>query len=112
MPHIFWPLYHRYFEPETPRVDELLERLALGEGETVGKAVAVRLPRVRAGQPYPDSFYERVVVAYQAYLSAGASPAQAIAKDSGAPVTTVHRWIREARRRGLLAPARSKGRPG
>lgn len=49
--------------------------------------------------------------AYGEYVAESNAPAKEIAGEAGVPVTTVHRWIREARRRGFLPPAR-KGRAG
>jgi hypothetical protein len=60
----------------------------------------------------PDSFYESVGAAYLDFVSRGEPPAPAIARSSGVPVTTVHRWIRRARELGLLPAARGRGRAG
>jgi hypothetical protein len=73
-------------------------------------AHAYRLP-TPLGNKYPDSFYERVAKAFETALQAGEAPAQTIANANGVPLTTVHRWVREARRRAVLAPAQ-KGRKG
>jgi transposase-like protein len=63
--------------------------------------------RVPQGSRKPDDFYERVAQAYVTEVSRGSrGPAAAIAEANGVPVTTVHRWVKEARRRGLL------GKPG
>lgn len=62
-----------------------------------------------AERRYPDRFYDRVAAAYQRAIDERVAPAQTIADASDVPVTTVHRWIREARRRGFLHPARAKG---
>jgi hypothetical protein len=59
----------------------------------------------------PDEFYKLVSRAYGEYAVDSNAPAKEIAEEAGVPVTTVHRWIREARRRGFLPPAR-KGRAG
>jgi transposase-like protein len=51
-----------------------------------------------------DAFYSRVANAYSSEVSMGnRQPAADIATANDVPVTTVHRWIKEARRRGLLA---------
>lgn len=61
---------------------------------------------------YPDTFYEKVARAYSIAIARHQHPAQAIADaNGGMAVSTVHRWIKEARRRGILAPGR-KGRAG
>jgi hypothetical protein len=64
------------------------------------------------GGRYPDGFYDDVAAAYRRAVSRRKAPAQMIAEANDVPVTTVHRWIREARRRGSLAPSRGKGQAG
>jgi hypothetical protein len=56
----------------------------------------------------PDSFYADIAAEYQDQTSRSPRPAADLADRHDVPVTTAHRWIKEARRRGLLAP----GRPG
>lgn len=73
------------------------------------RSLRLRIPR----EPkYPDAFYERVAELYTALSERGfRGPAQQIADANGIEVTTVHRWIREARGRKLLPPGR-RGRAG
>ncbi|SNT56667.1 hypothetical protein SAMN05443665_104568 [Actinomadura meyerae] len=59
----------------------------------------------------PDGFYRRVAVAYADQAAVTRSPAKALADEAEVPVTTVHRWVREARRRGFLPPA-EQGKAG
>jgi hypothetical protein len=59
----------------------------------------------------PEEFYPRVAAAYSQYAPRTRAPAKEMAAEAGVPITTVHRWIREARRRGFLTPAR-KGKAG
>ena len=61
---------------------------------------------------YPDEFYKRVAALYRALVAAGRRPAPAIAEANDVPVTTVHAWVKEARRRGFLAQARKAGSTG
>lgn len=70
-----------------------------------------RTSLTRPDRSDPEEFYELVARAYGEYTAHSNAPAKAIAEEAGVPVTTVHRWIREARRRGFLPPAR-KGRAG
>ena len=73
-------------------------------------------PRARIAAPlrsnavrgYPDAFYEAVASAYRQLVATSSRPVGDLAAANGVPVTTAQRWVKEARRRGLLAP----GRPG
>jgi hypothetical protein len=56
----------------------------------------------------PDVFYRDVADVYLTYAQASARPACDLADQHGVPVSTAHRWVKEARRRGFLPP----GRPG
>ncbi|MGX9887363.1 hypothetical protein [Streptomyces sp. NPDC002276] len=58
-----------------------------------------------------DEFLEDVADAYRWFIEAKTAPAPAISEMAKTPVRTVHRWIYEARKRGILPPARS-GRAG
>jgi hypothetical protein len=58
-----------------------------------------------------DEFYRRVGEIYGKAAVASTRPAADLATIWEVPVTTVHRWIREARRRGHLPPA-EPGRRG
>jgi len=62
----------------------------------------LRIPR-SDGRRKPDSFYLAAAMAYldQATISNRAAQDLALAND--VPVTTVHRWLKEARNRGLLS---------
>jgi hypothetical protein len=67
------------------------------------------------GRGYGHELYERVAMLYTRCVAGGVRPAKAIAEANEAhdvSVSQVHRWIREARRRGVLAPARTKGAAG
>lgn len=70
-----------------------------------------RKPLTRPDGTDPAVFYRQVAEAYQEYVVHTRAPATRIAQEADVPVTTAHRWIREARRRGFLPPAR-KGRAG
>jgi hypothetical protein len=48
---------------------------------------------------------------YSQLARATRAPAPVLAEATGQPITTVHRWIKEARRRGFLA-AGSAGKAG
>src|SRR5262249_55173740 len=53
------------------------------------------IPRER---PYRDSFYQAVADWYGWCTDQGKKPGKEIAKAHGVPVSTVHRWINEARK--------------
>jgi len=70
-----------------------------------------REPLTRPDGTDPDGFSRQVAAAYADAALRTSAPAKRLADEAGVPVTTVHRWVREARQRGHLPPAR-KGRAG
>jgi hypothetical protein len=64
--------------------------------------------RDNAVRGYPDAFYRAVAGAYRHLAAVTPRPVAELAGANDVPVTTAQRWVKEARRRGLLAP----GRPG
>ncbi|MFC4054656.1 hypothetical protein ACFOY4_33620 [Actinomadura syzygii] len=86
---------------ETLTVEELRQRKPT-------QATPRRTDREPLGRPDrtdPDGFYQRVAAAYRDLTRHTRSPAVEMAAEAGVPVTTAHRWVREARRRGFLPPA-------
>jgi hypothetical protein len=69
--------------------------------------VELEVPRGRK----PEGFYRRVAAIYSDAAQLSRRPAAEIAEAVGVPTVTVHRWVGEARRRGLLPPA-GPGRRG
>jgi hypothetical protein len=61
--------------------------------------------------PYPDEFFADVAESYLAALQMGERPGPFLADLWQVPITSVHGWIKQARRRGILAPGR-KGKAG
>jgi hypothetical protein len=57
---------------------------------------------------YPDEFYDAVATVYRQLATTSSRPVAVLAEANDVPVTTARRWVKETRRRGLLAP----GRPG
>lgn len=64
--------------------------------------------RTTAVRGYPDAFYTAVATAYRHLSATTSRPVAELAAANDVPVTTAQRWVKEARRRHLLAP----GRPG
>ena len=64
------------------------------------------LVEIPKGRSYGDDFYRDVAKKYSAAARAYRRPAKQIAEANGVPVATVHRWVKEARRRGFLGVAR------
>lgn len=61
---------------------------------------------IAAAGKRPDSFYRQVARLFLARRAEGSkAPALDISEAHGVPVTTVHRWVKEARRRGFLTPS-------
>jgi DNA-directed RNA polymerase specialized sigma24 family protein len=67
--------------------------------------------RIPTDRRKPDAFYARVARGYSALAAEHRRPAAELAEINGVPVTTVHRWVKEARARGLLPPG-STGKAG
>ena len=60
------------------------------------------------GRSRPDEFYAEVAAIYAGLVSHTHQPVAVIADANNVPRTTAHRWVKEARVRGMLPP----GRPG
>ena len=66
--------------------------------------------KVPKGRKRPDSFYREVASLFSIAAASGSRPAERIAKANRVPPSTVHRWVKEARRRGVMSPARQIAR--
>ncbi|HZB40722.1 MAG TPA: hypothetical protein VE487_07145 [Ilumatobacter sp.] len=86
-----------------------------GPGDAVklhGRGPSVVRPlEVPDHRPYGDEFYKRVAAQYAALAQHVGRPAAELAEVNDEPVTNVHSWVKEARRRGFLPPGR-KGKAG
>jgi len=77
--------------------------------EVAGWPQATLTPALREdGRGYADDFYTEVAVAYRHLAATTHRPVAHLADANNVPVSTAQRWVKEARRRSLLAP----GRPG
>lgn len=81
---------------------------ALPAGDDTGQTPP---PIPPAGGRLTVEFLTAVADAYRWFADRGQAPSPGIAEQTGAPVRTVHRWVLEARKRGILPPART-GRAG
>jgi hypothetical protein len=63
------------------------------------------LPMARARGKKPDAFYKRLVTWVTYCTDHGIAFGPRIAADNDVALSTVHAWVREARRRGLLGEA-------
>jgi len=93
---------------EQPVNAEILRALALGRLEAqqnAGRDIPRPLkPLTRPDGRDPDGFYQTVAEHYRWHVAQSPAPAVHMALEAGVPVTTVHRWVREARLRGMLPP--------
>lgn len=62
--------------------------------------------RPKPGKRGPDEFYRDIGAIYERLAATTARPAPELARSAKVSVSTVHRWVKEARRRGLIAPGR------
>jgi hypothetical protein len=100
-------------DPAEPGVHLAVDGAAYSDGVA---AISADMPartrdfklKVPGGRKRPDSFYRRVAELYTLAAAHNAGPAVLLAKANGVPVTTVHRWIREARARGILPSGKSR----
>ena len=81
---------------------DMADQIMLGAAAIQDRETIARMS-VPDSRPYPQSFYEQVAETYGKLTASGSRrPAQEIADASGVPVSTVHRWVKEARRLQLL----------
>lgn len=66
--------------------------------------------RVPKGQPVPDAFYMEVARLWGEVSLNSQRPAAVIAEANNVPTSRVHGWVKEARRRGFLAPGERQER--
>ncbi|MGE4164029.1 MAG: hypothetical protein AB7G23_20065 [Vicinamibacterales bacterium] len=73
-----------------------------------GEDLLLEIPERR---PFGDAFYRSVAEVYRRAAALHRGPAAVLAEANGVPVSSVHSWVKEARRRGFL-PAGIRGRAG
>lgn len=98
---------HRMVAPPTEEERQGLWCLELPT--IVNEKPELRLTIPEGQRRKPDDFYQQVADVFAWLATTSRSPAEDLAKFNDVKVTTVHRWVREARARGLLAPATGRG---
>ena len=98
-------------DPLTRTIDQVTSFIPSGDAQRVfkGGEKRTRSPLTRPGRAGDDDFYRRVSDAYLEAMMTTRAVAPVLAAEADVPVRTVHGWIREARRRGFLPPARQVG---
>ncbi len=94
-----------------PRARPVAPPVTAGGWDMIEPALAVPRAATTAGtrsRGRPDVFYREVADVYLDFAQDSPRPACDLADQHGVPVSTAHRWVKEARRRGFLPP----GRPG
>jgi hypothetical protein len=84
---------------------------ATAHGPSPRRKVTGPAPLEHPGRRISEEFLRSLAAMYLWLVSEGQPPAPEIAKQTGAPVGTVHRWIATARQREFLPPGRV-GRAG
>jgi hypothetical protein len=93
------------------RIEALANALLHPHSTHQGWRDVARLPDdllLGSARSRPDEFYATVASTYRHLITASSRPVAELADANEVPRTTAHRWVKEARRRGLLPP----GRPG
>ena len=88
-----------------------IEREQITAGEAVpAPGKNYKLDGAKNTRGRPNAFYKGVAHAWAAAITEGhRNPATVIADANQVSVTAVHRWVREARRRGVMAPSNRDG---
>lgn len=98
-----YPFLNLDEKTQVPHVLSTWARRPAQSERSRGPSLKLRIPTDRKR---PDSFYRQVAERFQWLAERGSQPAKELAAANDVPVTTVHRWIKEARRRGILPPVR------
>ena len=106
-PEPWWPWFH---QAQPPGPDELRVAWAKATGRLkVQTTVSVHAKFQREPGEDPQQFYGRVADTYREFDATTGKPAKWLAFAADIPLSTANRWIREARKRGLLEPAPKGG---
>lgn len=101
-----WP--ERMLDSQGPETDEPTPRAPRPRRSVETRPTRRRKLDVPTTYRKPHSFYQQVAALYMEIASSHSNPAAIIAEANNLPRTTIHRWVKEARKRHFLPP----GKPG
>jgi hypothetical protein len=93
-------------------VEAVENALSLAAHSDILDELKRRPPLRREPDEAPANFSRKVAEYYTAWERITPNPVAAMAAEYGVKSPTLHAWIREARLRGLLPPAKKRGRRG
>jgi hypothetical protein len=99
------PQIRRHINEPGPGDAVSTQSRATGRVKPLDRWSSARL-RIPDKRPYGDEFYGQVAAKYSALAEQTSRPAAELAEVNGLKAATVHKWIREARRREFLPPGR------
>lgn len=93
-----------WIESEMNRPENAMEIIGSIREAGWSNPYTMKVPKPPPGfkGPYPESFYGHVAAFVRICHENGIAVGPRLAEDNDVPTTTVYRWIREAKRRGLL----------
>lgn len=97
------------WEQASERREEAFEAIRRGSEAADERRAELRRQAETRGRR-PDEFYKKVAEEVASAAAWTRSPVAQVASDLEVTPSAVHRWIREARRRGLAAPGRATRR--
>ncbi|MCP4303578.1 MAG: hypothetical protein GY788_01575 [bacterium] len=93
--------------PESSSINEAHKRSMRLRLEHLEVDLHLEIP---PGKARPDEFYRQVAELFATARVQSKSPAEDIAAANGVQTSTVHRWMHEGRKRGVVAPSRASTR--
>jgi hypothetical protein len=94
-----------------PRIHEHINEDGPGDFDMIYSPSSSARLRIPVDRHFDDNFFKAVAATYSTLAALSPRPAAEIAEANKEALTTVHSWIKEARRRKFLAPGR-KGKAG
>jgi hypothetical protein len=110
------PTYREKLLPRLPGPGAVMVPFTWDKPEDSGWWFAVPHPwaspkikvEVPEGRGRPDEFYKAVAAAFAYLATVSQRPAAEMAEANDVPVSTIHGWVKEARRRGFLPAGERK----